>query len=173
MRQTLHVEVEDFLRATGASTVNTIAMGVQARRADIDEVLKADTFRRVPTPLGCSPRAAYFNLSYLVPSRPATVVSRADRMLSVLRDGRPHSRQEIFEATGSFFLTNNAASELRAKGLTVEQRRDRGVVIYQLVGVEHAGDVAEGSSGRDLPSCEGTPPDPHSGVLSPDTNEAA
>lgn len=135
MRKTLTVEVEDFLRWNGPSTATQIAVGIRARRDDVDEVLKSDRFKRVPAPSGCSPKAAWFNLSYLVPSRPATVVSRADRMLSVLRDGRPHSRQEIFEATGSFFLTNNAASELRReRGLQVEQRRERGLVIYQLVG---------------------------------------
>lgn len=133
MRPTLAVEVESFLRTHGASTANEIALGIRARRDDVDEVLKGDAFRRVPAPNGCSPRAAYFNLSYRVPARPAAVVSRADRMLSVLRDGRPHSRQEIFDAAGGFFLTNNAASELRRKGHTVTQRRERGIVVYQLL----------------------------------------
>lgn len=168
MRETLAVEVESFLRVHGATTATAIAVGVRARRDDVDEVLKADTFGRVPAPDGCSPHAHYFNLSYLVPSRAPATVSRADRMLSVLRDRRPHSRQEIFEATGSFFLTNNAASELRGKGFIVEQRRERGVVVYQLVGVEHAGDAEEGTSGRALPSCAGLSPDPDSGVLSLD-----
>lgn len=135
MRETLPVEVETFLRDVGTSTANEIAFGVRARRDDVDEVLKGDAFRRVPPPDGCSPRAAYFNLSHLVPAHPTGTVSRADRMLEVLRDGRPHSRHEIFEAAGGFFLTNNAASELRCKrGLNIVQRRERGNVVYQLVG---------------------------------------
>lgn len=134
MRETLGVEVEEFLRVHGASTPTSIAVGVRARRDDVDEVLRGDAFRRVPAPDGCSPKASYFNLSYLVPARPATTVSRADRMLSVLRDGRARSRQEIFEEAGGFFLTNNAASELRKRGYNISQRRERGVYVYQLVG---------------------------------------
>lgn len=61
-------------------------------------------------------------------------MNRADRMLEVLRDGRPHSRQEIFDRAG-FMLTNNAASELRARGLDVEQwQESRGVFVYRLLG---------------------------------------
>jgi hypothetical protein len=37
---------------------------------------------------------------------------RAAKMLSVLRDGQPHTRAELHERSG-FYLTNNAASELR------------------------------------------------------------
>ena len=134
MRGTLASEVEDFLRVHGASTTTEISLGVRARRDDVGETLKGDAFKRVAPPDGCSPRASYFNLSYLVPVRPATVLSRADRMLNVLRDGRVHSRHEIFESAGGFFLTNNAASELRKRGYEISQRRERGVYVYQLVG---------------------------------------
>lgn len=134
MRTTLAFEVESFLRTHGPSTATAIAVGVRARRDDVDEVLNAETFRRVPAPDGCSPHAHYYNLSYLVPSAPAATVGRADRMLEVLRDGRARSRQEIFEAAGGFFLTNNAASELRKRGYQIAQRKERGVYVYQLVG---------------------------------------
>lgn len=133
MRETLPAEVEEFLRVHGTSTASAIALGVRARRDDVDDVLTGDAFRRVPTPVGCSPHAFYFNLSYLVPAPPTNTVNRAERMLEVLRDGRPHSRQEIFEAAGGFFLTNNAASELRKQGYEISQRRERGVYVYQLV----------------------------------------
>ena len=58
-------------------------------------------------------------------------MNRADRMLDVLRDGQRHSRRDLFERCG-FFLTNNAASELRAQGYDVEQTRERvnGDVVY-------------------------------------------
>lgn len=52
-------------------------------------------------------------------------------MLAVLRDGAWHTRREIQERVG-FFLTNNAASELRSRGLTVEQRRLQGNYEYRL-----------------------------------------
>jgi hypothetical protein len=58
-------------------------------------------------------------------------VNRALLMLEVLRDGRPHTRREIFDHAG-FLLTNNAASELRAMGYDVQQSRERvdGVNVY-------------------------------------------
>jgi hypothetical protein len=59
-------------------------------------------------------------------------VNRADLMLEVLSDGLPHSRQDIFAKAGCFFLTNNAASELRARGHVVEQSRKGGEFIYSL-----------------------------------------
>lgn len=51
-------------------------------------------------------------------------MNRAAKMLEVLRDGRPHSRRELFECCG-FFLTNNAAAELREQGYDVRQERRR------------------------------------------------
>jgi hypothetical protein len=52
-------------------------------------------------------------------------------MLEVLRDGQRHSRRDLFERIG-YFLTNNAASELRAQGYDVEQTRENvnGDVVY-------------------------------------------
>lgn len=131
MRATLATEVETFLRAHGPATATAIAMGIRARRDDVDEILARDDFKRVPPPGGCSPRAAYWNVSYLVPL-PTKGKNRADLMLEVLRDGGVHSRTEIFERVG-FMLTNNAAAELRARGYTVEHRVERGNHVYQLV----------------------------------------
>lgn len=58
-------------------------------------------------------------------------MNRATRMLELLRDGQRHSRRDLFERCG-FFLTNNAASELRAEGHDIEQTREmvRGDVVY-------------------------------------------
>ena len=58
-------------------------------------------------------------------------MNRADRMLAVLRDGREHSRQDIFDRAG-FMLTNNAASELRAQGHNVIHSKRDGLDVYQL-----------------------------------------
>lgn len=131
MRETLATEVESFLRAHGASTANEIALGIRARRDDVDEVLTSEAFKRVPAPDGCSPHAHYFNLSPFVRS-PGKGKNRADLMLEVLSDGAVHSRQEIFESVG-FMLTNNAASELRDRGLNIVHRVDRRIHTYQLV----------------------------------------
>lgn len=60
-------------------------------------------------------------------------MNRADKLLAVLQDGRAHSRQDVFDAYG-FCLTNNAASELRARGYDVEHRRKDGLDTYRLVG---------------------------------------
>ena len=84
-------------------------------------------------------------------------MNRADRMLEVLRDGRPHSRREIFDRAG-FMLTNNAASELRARGLDVRQWREDGVYVYKLlseaesVRAEKLRAVDEGGSSFPAPS---------------------
>ena len=59
-------------------------------------------------------------------------MNRADLMLAALQDGEPKSRRELFERAGCFYLTNNAASELRARGYVIEQRRDGDVYLYQL-----------------------------------------
>jgi hypothetical protein len=55
-------------------------------------------------------------------------------MLAALSDGREHSRRELLEASGEFYLTNNASAELRARGFNVVHRRKGGVDTYQLLG---------------------------------------
>lgn len=51
-------------------------------------------------------------------------MNRADRMLEVLLDGEPHSRAEL-HAAGGYYMTNNAAAELRARHYNVVQHRQR------------------------------------------------
>lgn len=62
--------------------------------------------------------------------------NRAARMYQVLQDGRAHSRAELFEH-GGFYLTNNAAAELRAQGHavehTVETVNGQRVDVYQIL----------------------------------------
>lgn len=65
-------------------------------------------------------------------------MNRADRMLEALADGERHSRHEIFALAGCFFLTNNAAAELRARGLEIEQTRDAEEFYYRLVSLRDA-----------------------------------
>jgi len=52
-------------------------------------------------------------------------------MLSVLERGHWQTRRDIFERVG-FMLTNNAASELRARGYVVEQRHYCGNYEYRI-----------------------------------------
>lgn len=79
-------------------------------------------------------------------------MNRADKLFAVLRDGREHSRQDVFDAEG-FMLTNNAAAELRARGYDVRHRRRGGLDMYQLVGsldaLAHTAASALPPSGRD------------------------
>lgn len=64
-------------------------------------------------------------------------MNRADRMLEVLRDHRPHSREDVFSRVG-YLMTNNAAAELRARGLDVRHYKHDGLDIYELVGTLEA-----------------------------------
>jgi hypothetical protein len=59
-------------------------------------------------------------------------MNRSDLLLSVLADGKPHSRQEIFERAG-FMLLNNASSELRAQGHVIVCSRESDLYVYTLV----------------------------------------
>jgi hypothetical protein len=69
-------------------------------------------------------------------------------MLRVLADGRPHSRQEILRAADTFFLTNNAASELRAQGYEIERTYKNGEPVYRLVqGLADGEQAARGAAG--------------------------
>lgn len=72
-------------------------------------------------------------------------MNRADKMLSVLADGRAHSRADIFDRVG-FMLTNNAASELRARGHNVEHTRQGDLDVYRLLGEAAAPDAYDAAS---------------------------
>lgn len=65
-------------------------------------------------------------------------MNRADKMHAALKDGRPKTRRELFAHADAFYLTNNAASELRARGFTVSQWRDGEDFVYQLGSLEEA-----------------------------------
>lgn len=58
-------------------------------------------------------------------------MNRADALLSCLKDGQPWTRRDIFDRVG-FMLTNNAASELRARGIDVTHEVRRGEHVYRL-----------------------------------------
>lgn len=60
-------------------------------------------------------------------------MNRASLMLAALEGNHWRSRLDIFEHAGRFFLTNNAASELRALGYDVEERRFQGNYEYRLL----------------------------------------
>lgn len=83
-------------------------------------------------------------------------MNRAELLLSVLADGRPHSRQEIFDRVG-FMLTNNAASEARKLGKEVAHSVERGVHIYTLL-VERDPTAAVGSPRSAVPQAVASEP---------------
>jgi len=78
-----------------------------------------------------------------------TVVNRSTRLYEVLRDGRVHSRDEIFHRAG-FMLTNNAASELReqleSRGLGVVHTVEHRVDCYQIVSLIGEVEASAGST---------------------------
>lgn len=92
-------------------------------------------------------------------------MNRADRMLSVLHDGRIYSRREIFDRVG-FMLTNDAAAELRLRGLDVQHSQDGRVHCYQLGEVEEGGNGERQSGTSDLHGRVATPPSSTSSQLS-------
>lgn len=76
-------------------------------------------------------------------------MNRADRMLECLSHPAQEwwTRHELFTRGGSFYLTNNAASELRERGYVVEQRYHQGNVEYRLLS-----DGREASGATDTPT---------------------
>jgi hypothetical protein len=122
-------EIRAFLVANGPATSPEIALAVRARRTDVDRALAEGPFTRAGRPDGTSGRGKYWNASQLV-RVPRGGKSREALMLDVLRDGRWHSRRDLWDAAGKFFLTNNAAAELRRKGHNVVY--DRGRDAYRL-----------------------------------------
>lgn len=129
MRASLPAEMRAFLDEHGPATAPEIALGIRARRVDVDHVLASGAFSRSERPKGASPNAAYFVSSPVVP-RPRSLKSgRADAFYSLFADGIPHSRAECQQAVGVY--TNNAAAELRRRGDDV--RYDRKTDSYQLV----------------------------------------
>jgi hypothetical protein len=118
VRLSLPSQVLEFVGRHGASTAPEIALALRARRADVDLVLAEGPFQVTETPEGKHGNAKYWISSSVVLSRRGGK-SRAARMLDVLRDGRWHSRTEIWTAAGGFFLTNNAAAELRREGRNI------------------------------------------------------
>ena len=132
----LAAEVAAYLEAHGPARSGMVAAGIRARRIHVIQTLHAGPFEKTSRPEGGDPRATYWRnatiRSRAVP-RAQRRINRADRMLAVLRDGRKHSREEILAlAGGPFFLTNNAASDLRKKGHNVRYAVEGGLHVYWL-----------------------------------------
>lgn len=140
MRASLAREMAEFLNAHGPATVKDLARGVRARRADVAALLLVGGFERAARPEGAHPHAVYYVVSRRVPSR-------ADAMYEVLADGQPHSREAIFARAGRWFNTNNAARELRGRGLDVAY--DRKSDSYRLLSLaESETEGADGPAAR-------------------------
>ncbi len=152
----LQTEIAAFL-ARGPATGAAIAMGIRVRRAVVDEALLAGPFVEAPAPEGANPRARHWQTAPISSQPVPGGKTRAAAMLSVLADGRKRSRDEIFEAAGRFFLTNNAASELRAKGYDVRQGREGKLYVYWLVSARSSAAAARARRGASVSK-------PHSAV---------
>lgn len=57
--------------------------------------------------------------------------SQCDRVLAVLKDGRPHTMEEIHQFAG-FMRLNSRVSDLRKRGHTITCDKAGGVYTYQL-----------------------------------------
>jgi hypothetical protein len=91
------------------------------------------------------------------------VTARAARMLAALADG-PKTRADLFRHAGAFYLTNNAAAELRDAGYAVDHELVDGEHVYTLL-VGGGGDVQPGTQtartdGDTRESGYGTPASP-------------
>lgn len=86
-------------------------------------------------------------------------MNRADLLLSVLQDGREHSRADIVAKVG-FFLTNNAASELRARGVGVHHRVRDGLHVYSLSAVTESSKAQAAGSPVSVPALNEPPGGP-------------
>lgn len=89
--------------------------------------------------------------------------SQCDRVLAVLRDGRPHTMEEIHQFAG-FMRLNSRISDLRHRGYEITCNRVDGRYVYRLLGrLEEADTVRDGSASSS------TPPNPTEakGPLSP------
>ncbi len=137
MSRDLRSEVAAFLDKQGPATVKAIASGVRARRDDVAAVLAQEGFSQAPRPEGAHPHSVWFLVSRRVPR--ITEGSRAGTLLGILRDGAWHTRADIFERAGRSFLTNNAASDLRAAGHDVRFDRKRGYRLVSLAAPEGTG----------------------------------
>ncbi|MCR4340026.1 MAG: hypothetical protein NUW01_09080 [Gemmatimonadaceae bacterium] len=69
-------------------------------------------------------------------------MNRADLLYSCLRDGTPWTRRDIYEHTGTYFMSNNAAAELRKRGLDVRHTKKGRLDVYQLMDAQLSLDVA-------------------------------
>lgn len=124
----LRDEVAAYLGSHGPSTVTDIALGVRARRSDVEAVLAGDGFYRCATPEGKNPRAQHFNASRHVPR--AQRRTDADYLHAILSDGREHSLDEILERSrrerGHGFTVHSRAAQLRKeRGVTIDVRCER------------------------------------------------
>lgn len=128
MRASLQSEIAAFLVAHGPATAKQVALGVRARRADVDAALVSDAFTVVQRPEGANPRSVYYAVSRRVLSSRGRSSRRADLLHRLLADGLPHPRWACRAAAGDY--TNNAAKELRDRGFDV--RYDRKTDTYQL-----------------------------------------
>lgn len=161
--------VAGYLTEYPGQRCEEIARGVHARTSEVRRILKMDErFIASKTWLDGVTAVLYqFTPGNQADGRgraeKAKQLSRAARLYSVLRDGRVHSRQEIFERIG-YELTNNAASELRKLGHIVHHSQIGRVHCYQL------GEVEEGEvrgAGVSRPAIAGLSERPPSSTSSP------
>lgn len=120
----LQERVTEYVRANPGLTVDDIARGVQARTADVRDVLLGDGFSSTLRAAYPSDRARVYDIAESRrdgPGRPRKP-SQCDLILRVLRDGAWHSAAEIHQRCG-YSRLNSRIAELRRRGHNIPPAR--------------------------------------------------
>ncbi len=111
-------------------TVTELALSLRVRRADVTDALAAGGFVRAETPAGASRRAVHWTVAPTVGNASRRVLSGCDRILALLRDGRPHSHHELYRL---HCIAHSRVSELRRRGHVIETWRDGDTYWYRML----------------------------------------
>lgn len=119
-RISLAERVSEFVAAHPGLLLEEIARGVQARTADVRDVLLGEGFSSSLRLAYPSDRARVYSTAANTTDGPgrAKKPSQCDRVSSVLRDGGWHTAAEIHHRCG-FMRLNSRVAELRRRGLVI------------------------------------------------------
>lgn len=123
------------LLADRPMTAAELAAVLRVHRADVTDVLAAGGFRRAETPPAGSPRATYWTVAATGRNPSQPVPTHEQRLLAVLRDGKPHSHRDLYRLG---MVVHSRVAVLRRRGHRIDCRRDGDEYLYRLVDGEAA-----------------------------------
>lgn len=128
----LAADVAQHVAAHPGQTLDEIARAIHARSADVRAILRAGGFHFAPR----DQHAAQSPFVYRLASVPQDGRGRADkapsqvqRILAVLRDGRPHRSNDLYRL-GT--VAHSRIAELRGRGYRIDCWRDGDTYYYRL-----------------------------------------